>query len=193
MNTTPTHGPTIIILIGSTREGRAGKGIADWCARVADDRARCRVDVVDLADFGFPARHPARPDAEISRLNSRFRQADGFIVVTPEYNHGYPASLKQAIDYAYEEWFAKPVAFVSYGADAHGLRAVEQLRTVFSSLHAMPLAAGLSFGVFDGTLDSSGKPRDESAALLAAKTMLSHLLWWATALRAARGATPYPA
>ncbi len=70
-------------------------------------------------------------------------EADAFLVVTPEYNHGYPAALKELIDSVYEPWHAKPVAFVSYGGASGGIRAVEQLRQVFAELHAVTLRDGV--------------------------------------------------
>jgi NAD(P)H-dependent FMN reductase len=115
------------------------------------------------------------------------------VVVTPEYNHGYPASLKQAIDLGGREWWAKPVAFVSYGGISGGLRAVEQLRQVFAELHAVTVRDTVSFHGAHGCFDDSGSPRDPSGRNAAAKTMLDQLAWWAYALRDARAVRPYAA
>ena len=115
------------------------------------------------------------------------------MVVTPEYNHGYPASLKQAIDLAMQEWKAKPVAFVSYGGISGGLRAVEQLRQVFAELHAVTIRDTVSFAMAHGRFDSDGGLRDPDAAEAAVKVLLDELLWWGDALRAARAARPYAA
>ena len=116
--------------------------------------------------------------------------ADAFIVVTPEYNHSYPASLKAMIDWHYDQWTAKPVAFVSYGAVAGGRHAVLHLENVFTELHAVTIRDGLSFPNYYLTW-SDGQPQDGQAEVYA-KSMLEQLAWWATVLRAARVAVPYP-
>ncbi|WP_129669698.1 NADPH-dependent FMN reductase [Phytoactinopolyspora endophytica] len=178
------------VIVGSTREGRAGDGIARWFAGHAERDDRLDVDVVDLAGFAFPDRYPRRPNAAMKEFASRVDRADAFVVVTPEYNHGYPASLKQAIDYGCDEWFAKPVGFVSYGMSGRGLRAVEQLRQVFTSLHMVAVPDVVSFDLFDGSI-ADGRPRDAEAAETAVQRMLAQLTWWAYALRAARRAGAY--
>ena len=115
-------------------------------------------------------------------------QADAFVVVTPEYNHGYPAALKQAIDLPRSEWRRKPVAFVSYGGLGGGLRAVEQLRGVFAELHAVTMRDSVSFHMAWELFDESGALRQPAQSNAALTTMLDHLTWWATALRTARAA-----
>ncbi|MEK8107909.1 NAD(P)H-dependent oxidoreductase [Micromonospora sp. M12] len=118
-------------------EGRAGDRVAHWFVEQANRHDDLAVTVVDLTGYDFPATYPAEPTASIRAFVREVGRADGFVVVTPEYNHSFPASLKQAIDYAYDEWQAKPVGFVSYGCRSTGLHAVDQLRTVFTALHAM--------------------------------------------------------
>jgi NAD(P)H-dependent FMN reductase len=181
------------VIVGSTREGRFGPTVAQWFAAQARRRTDLSIDVIDLAEVEVPAVYPRRPSAGIEAYVERLARADGFVVVTPEYNHGYPASLKQAIDLAYHEWRAKPVAFVSYGGMAGGLRAVEQLRQVFAELHATTVRDTVSFHGAHAAFDASGQPRDSTGPAAAAKTMLDQLAWWAGALRAARTATPYAA
>ncbi|NED98795.1 NADPH-dependent FMN reductase [Phytoactinopolyspora halotolerans] len=180
------------VIVGSTREGRAGESIARWLVGHAEEDERLDVDVVDLADFSFPSRYPRRPAPAMTEFASRVERADAFVVVTPEYNHGYPASLKQAIDYGCDEWFAKPAGFVAYGMSGRGLRAVEQLRQVFTSLHMVTVPDVVSFDLFDGSV-VDGRPRDAEAAEMAARRMLDQLAWWAHALRAARAAHAYAA
>jgi len=174
----------IAVIIGSTRQGRAGDRVGNWAAEVARRRSGVRVDVVDLADYRFPPRYPDRPTAEVRRFVARVDRADGFVVVTPEYNRSFPASLKQAIDYAYDEWHAKPAAFVSYGHRSEGVYAVEQLRAVFTELHVMTMRDNVGVNLLDDPLDNEHRRR-------AATAMLDQLIWWATALRDARRARPY--
>ena len=128
--------PRLAVIVGSTREGRFAPTVANWFVDQARTRADIDIDVIDLADARPAAVYPASARDAVDAYAERIDRADGFVVVTPEYNHGYPASLKQAIDLAHHEWRAKPVAFVSYGGMAGGLRAVEQLRQVFAELHA---------------------------------------------------------
>ena len=139
----------------------------------------------------MPSIYPRRPSAAVEAYLGRLARADGFVVVTPEYNHGYPASLKQAIDLAHHEWRAKPVAFVSYGGMSGGLRAVEQLRQVFAELHATTVRDTVSFHMAHAAFDASGQPVDATGPAAAAKTLLDQLAWWAAALRDARTARPY--
>jgi NAD(P)H-dependent FMN reductase len=181
----------IAVIVGSTREGRFGPTVAQWFVGQARTRTDIVVDLVDLADVDLPIVFPAHRTAAISSYVDRIGQADGFVVVTPEYNHGYPASLKQAIDLAYHEWRAKPVAFVSYGGMAGGLRAVEQLRQVFAELHATTVRDTVSFHMAHAAFDAAGEPLDAIGPAAAAKTLLDQLAWWAGALRTARATHPY--
>src|SRR5690606_5287867 len=106
-----------------------------------------------------------------------------------EYNHGYPAALKLAIDWLRDEWRAKPVGFVAYGGISGGLRAVEQLRLVFAELHAMTVRDVVSFHNAWDLFDAAGMPRDPEGCAAAARGMLDQLAWWARALHDARGQT----
>ena len=181
---------SLAIIIGSNREGRFGPAVADWFCDIAKQRSQLSVDVIDLADVALPVRFPSQPQAVAGPYLERIAAADAFAVVTPEYNHGYPAALKQAIDLARHEWSAKPVAFVSYGGLSGGLRAVEQLRQVFAELHTVTLRDTVSF---HNAWQAFDEPATTAAATDAAEVVLDRLVWWATALRAARTTTPYAA
>jgi NAD(P)H-dependent FMN reductase len=181
----------VAVIIGSTRVGRFGPTVAGWFIGQARLRTDIVLDVIDLVDVFPPTAAPssAASDAYVARID----RADAFVVVTPEYNHGYPAALKQAIDLPYREWRAKPVAFVSYGGMAGGLRSVEQLRQVFAELHATTVRDTVSFHMAHSVFDSAGDPIEPAGCNAAAATMLDQLVWWAEALRAARTARPYAA
>lgn len=191
-----THAPQppeqeieVAVIIGSTRADRRAPRIGRWLNAQLDQRSDLRADVIDLADIDLPGQLPTDDDPRAIELRERIGAADAFIVVTPEYNHGYPASLKQAIDVPYREWNAKPVAFVSYGGMSGGIRAVEQLRQVFAELHAVTLRDGVAFpGI---KVDGDGVADEAEAVAAAAKVMLDELLWWALALRDARALRPY--
>jgi NAD(P)H-dependent FMN reductase len=126
-------------------------------------------------------------------LRAQLAEADAFVVVTPEYNHGYPAALKELIDSAGEEWHAKPVAFVSYGGVSGGLRAVEQLRQVFAELHVVSIRDSVSFQNAWQLFDATGCPAEPDRCSAQMSRMLAKLHWWATALRTARTSAPYSA
>ncbi|WP_405849396.1 NAD(P)H-dependent oxidoreductase [Streptomyces niveus] len=182
----------VAVIIGSTREGRLGDAIARWFVERAAKRDDLAVSVVDLADFDFPARYPDRVTEPMAEFTAEVDRAEAFVVVTPEYNRSFPASLKQAVDYAYDEWQTKPVAFVSYGHGSGGLYAVEGLRSVFTELHTVTLRNGVSIDLFDcgdDVLDvdaATEEHRDRAASVL-----LDQLGWWGLALREARKARPY--
>lgn len=191
----------LVIIVGSVRDGRFGPAVASWVAEQAGAHGGFEVEVVDLAEVDIPLALPAespkfagdaypRP-AGMAALTSALEGADAFVVVTPEYNHSYPASLKAAIDWHFTQWTAKPVAFVSYGGAAGGRHAVLHLENVLTELHAVTIRDGLAFPNYF-TAWQDGRPLDPDAAGYA-KTLLEQLAWWAGALRSAREAAPYPA
>jgi NAD(P)H-dependent FMN reductase len=173
----------IAVIVGSTREGRQGEAVAGWFAEVAEQRDDVCVELVDLADYDFPARYPEAATEEMNRFTAAVDRADGFVVVTPEYNRGIPASLKQAIDFAYDEWHAKPVGIVSYGCRSRGFHAATALRVVFTELHVHTVRDEVAMDLME---DEPG-PAQEPAAT----RMLDQVVWWSEALRAARAARPY--
>lgn len=190
----------LVILIGSVREGRFGPVVAEWVAERARDHGAFEVDVVDLADVELPLALPAespklagnaypRP-AGMAEFTARLDKADAFVVVTPEYNHSYPASLKAAIDWHFAQWAAKPVAFVSYGGAAGGRHAVLHLQNVLTELHAVTIRDGLAFPNYFVNF-YGGRPADPQATDHA-NAMFEQLAWWATALCKARAEMPYP-
>ncbi|WP_374771916.1 NAD(P)H-dependent oxidoreductase [Streptomyces sp. NBC_01310] len=174
----------IALIVASTRDGRFGPTVARWFETVTAARTDIELTALDLADADLPA-HWTRDLAPRTRaFVQHLAQADAYVLCTPEYNHSFPASLKQAIDIAGPVWTRKPVGFVSYGGLSGGLRAVEQLRLVFAELHATTIRETVSFHRFP--FDETGRPHDTDAAGQAATTMLDDLLWWANALRTAR-------
>ncbi|MFE6283607.1 NADPH-dependent FMN reductase [Streptomyces sp. NPDC057877] len=183
----------ITLIIGSNRHGRFGPVVADWLLEHIRHRDDLGVRVVDLADTDLPtslARTPEAVDA-LAGVTPKLSAADAFVVLTPEYNHSFPAALKNLIDWHYTEWRAKPVALVSYGGVSGGLRAVEHLRQVFAELHAVTVRDTVSFHNAGASFDDRGRPKDATGPDAAAKTMLDQLVWWGTALKEARERRPY--
>ena len=173
----------LAVLVASTRPGRLGPVVADWFVAQTARTAGLAVDRLDLADPALAGR----------RLAERVEAADAVVVVVPEYNHSFPGPLKTAIDGLRAEWFAKPVAFVSYGGLSGGLRAVEALRLVFAELHAVTLREAVALPQPWEAIDDDGVLQTPDTVQGAADRMLRHLLWWGTALREARVREPYVA
>lgn len=183
------HNLRIAVILGGNRNGRTGPAVTRWFLEHIHAHEGVEPDAVDIAALDLGDGHGA-PLVDFGR---RIEAADGFVVLTPEYNHGYPGPLKSAIDSARREWFAKPVAFVSYGGMSGGLRAVEQLRGVFSELHTTTVRDTVSFHNAQEIFGADGEPLvDLSGADVAANTLLEQLVWWALALREARLRNPYP-
>ncbi len=187
----------VAVIVGSTREGRVGARLGTWTSRAVAARAGFTMDHIDLVDCAFPARFPEHPTPAMAGFAARIAAAEAFVVVTPEYNRSYPASLKQAIDYAYDEWQAKPVGFVSYGYRSRGLLAVEHLRQVFGELHTVTMRDTVGVDLTVGLDRQIGRPGDAcgpGGELEPAVDVLLDLLdWWGRALRDARAARPYAA
>lgn len=179
------HAPLrLAVVIGSTRAGRFGPTIARWFIDVAAARDDVDIDLVDLADADLPAAwtHELAPASR--SFVQQIERVDAAVVITPEYNHSFPAALKQAIDISGRAWVRKPVGFVSYGGLSGGLRAVEALRPVFAEVRATTIRETVSFHQLP--FDDHGAPLDPVNAELAAHTMLDDLVWWGRALRDAR-------
>jgi NAD(P)H-dependent FMN reductase len=182
---------SVALILGSTREGRFGETVARWAAGEIAARSDMTVELIDPLEIDFPKRHEKEPGPVVQALRRRLDSADAFVVVTPEYNHGYSAVLKQVIDAAKAEWMAKPVAFISYGGVSGGLRAVEQLRLVFAELHAPTIRDGLAFPMAWNLFDETGEPRDRGGTGRAMTVMLDQLAWWALTLAEGRTRRPY--
>jgi NAD(P)H-dependent FMN reductase len=187
--------PDLVIIIGSTRPGRAGAAIARWFAARARDHGGFDVTVVDLAEVGLPLLdEPNHP-----RLQQYTKQhtkdwsavidaADAIVFVTAEYNHGYPAALKNAIDFLHHEWRNKPVGFVSYGGVAAGTRAVQQLKQVVAALRMLPVYDSVNIPFHAQFLDPDGVLQPNEIMEQAADVMLDELVRTEAALRPLRPA-----
>jgi NAD(P)H-dependent FMN reductase len=194
--TTQQQSPRIGIIIGSTREGRFGEKPAHWIYELARQRTDLSFELIDLRDHplpffneaGAPAWGPVKNEAA-QRWAAKLDTLDGLIVVTPEYNHGPSAVLKNAIDWAYKEFIRKPIAFVGYGG-VGAARAVEQLRLVAVEMQMAPVRNAVHIGMVEFLgIWQQGKTFDDFPHLAqAANGMLDDLAWWAKALKTAREA-----
>ncbi|MFD7861636.1 NADPH-dependent FMN reductase [Streptomyces sp. NPDC057682] len=193
----PTAPLKVAVILASNREGRFAPVVADWFLSRTGEHPGITTDLVDVAELNLPTALSYGPGPEdralLAEVSARLAAADAFVVVTPEYNHSYPAPLKNLIDWHRAEWQAKPVAFVSYGGISGGLRAVEHLRQVFAELHSVSIRDTVSFHNAGALFDDEGRHRDPAGPEAAAKALLDQLVWWGRALREARAAHPYAA
>ncbi len=186
------------VIIGSTRQNRVSEKPAQWIYEYAKTKPELEVELLDLRDYPLPfIDEPTSPmnlkgnysDERVRTWAKKVAEADGYIVVSPEYNHGYPAVLKNAFDVLYPEWNNKPVGFVSYGV-LGGARGVEQLRLVAIELKMAPIQRSLHLPA--PILMALMKPQEGDTSNLfesitwQADGLLDQLLWWAKALKVAR-------
>lgn len=183
----------LAVIVASNREGRIAPVVANWFLGLVEPSRTWVVDVLDLAEVKLPDTQAQKPaflgayeSPLIEAFSERIDAADAYVVVTPEYNHGYPASLKHAIDSVYHEWKRKPVGFVSYGGVGGGIRAIEQLRLVFAELHTVTLRNTVSIPMARLAFDENGVPLEAGPLEAAATALLAELEWWAEALHSAR-------
>ncbi|MFF5291957.1 NADPH-dependent FMN reductase [Paractinoplanes globisporus] len=187
---------TIAVILGSTRPGRNGKAVADWVLAQAAGRDGADYELIDLLDYPLPHfDEPMSPRAGLEPAGdhtkawaSKIAEYDGFVFVTPEYNHSTSGVLKNAIDYLYAEWNNKAAAFVSYGV-VGGARAIEHLRGVLSELQIAHVQQQISFSMLtDFENYSVFKPAEAHGNF--AGTMFGQLETWAAAMRDVRNLTP---
>jgi NAD(P)H-dependent FMN reductase len=179
------------IIIGSTRPGRKGDTVAKWVLEHAEKREGAEYELVDLADFALPHLDEAVPASRGQYANEHTRawadkidSFDGFVFVTPEYNHSTSGALKNAIDFIYGEWNNKAAGLVSYGVHG-GVRAAEHLRLVLGELQVADVRQQVSFSLitdFENYTDFA--PKGGQEAQLA--TQLDQLESWAGALQGVR-------
>ena len=180
------------IVLGSTRPGRNGQAVADWVHKIAGQRGDATFEVLDLLDFGLPHLDEAMPPSlgqyaneHTKRWAAAVARFDGFIFVTPEYNHSTSGALKNAIDYLYAEWNNKAAGFVSYGANG-GTRAVEHLRLVMGELQVADVRNQVALSLMtDFRNFSEFVPNDHQVPAL--ETLIDQVIAWSKALAPLRG------
>jgi NAD(P)H-dependent FMN reductase len=186
------------IIMGSTRQGRFSDKVAKWLEKEANDLDGLSAESIDLRDWPLPfydeIAGPAQLDGKYSveiakKWAAKINEADGYIIVTPEYNHGTSAVLKNALDYAYKEWNKKPVAFVSYGGMG-GARAIEQLRLQVIALDMVPIRTAINipgakfFPILQGK--SKWEPQNDQSLQRSSSGLLKDMSWWMEVLNSAR-------
>lgn len=182
----------IAILVGSTRPGRKADAVARWVQGIAGKHGEAQFELVDLEDYNLPLLDEAVPPSlgkyaqpHTKAWAAKIASFDAFVFVTPEYNHGIPGALKNAIDFLFKEWNHKAAGFVGYGS-AGGVRAVEQLRQVMGELMVADVRAQVMLSLYtDFENFTTFKPAPQHEAALNA--MLDQLIAWGGALKPLRG------
>lgn len=184
------------IILSSIRDGRQGEKVASWVMDELAVNTQFESELLDLKDYQFPYYADSLPSSQlrmpyesklIQRWAEKIAEADAFLIITPEYNHSYPAVLKSALDVIYHEWNNKPVGFISYGGSANGSRSVEHLRLIAIELQMAAIREGIHIGLFSGEqiFDESGQMIVKSNNHKLGK-LLDSLAWWSDALKTAR-------
>ncbi len=182
---------TLLVVTASTRPGRIAPTITRWFTQLATEHGGFEIKVADLGELNLPMmdepHHPRLRQythEHTKNWSAIVDEADAFVFVMPEYNYSFTAPLKNAIDYLYTEWAYKPVGFVSYGGISGGLRAVQDLKSVVTTMNLFPLPAGVALpyvanSIVDGELNapdlaegSAKKMLDELVRVAAALTPL---------------------
>lgn len=181
------------LILASTRPGRQGPAVANWIFDVCQQNQSFDVELIDLAVINLPfldePKHPRLQQyvhEHTKQWSSTIEEADAFIIVTCEYNFGYPAPLKNALDYLYLEWNYKPVGFVSYGGIAGGTRAVQQLKQVVTAQKMMPVTESVNIPFFTKHIGEDGKFTSNEHLMSSANDMLKELLKWTITLNEMR-------
>jgi NAD(P)H-dependent FMN reductase len=185
--------PKLQIIIASTRPGRIGLPVAQWFTDRALKHGGFDVEVLDLADWDLPMMNePNHP--RLQRYThqhtrdwaAKIDEADAYVIVMPEYNYGYTAPLKNAIDYLHFEWAYKPVGLVSYGGLSGGTRAAQMIKQVLTTLKMVPLAEAVSIPFVAQFLDEDDVIQPNEIMETSSTAMLDELRRWSDTLVALR-------
>ena len=184
------------LIVASTRPARAGLHVAHWFLERAIDHASFQVELVDLAQIDLPMfdepRHPKLRRYEYDHTkawSAIVEPADAFVFITPEYNHGAPPALVNALDFLSQEWAYKPVGFVSYGGVSGGTRSVQMTKQIVAALRMAPLFDSVTLPFFREHLGHDGRFDPGERQEKATTRMLDELVRWARALRTMRAAS----
>jgi NAD(P)H-dependent FMN reductase len=180
--------PTLQIIIASTRPGRVGPSVAAWFHDCAVKHGGFNVELIDLAEVNLPMfdepKHPRFGEyvhEHTKAWSATIQRGDAFVFVIPEYNYGFNAAIKNAIDYLNREWLYKPLGFVTYGGVAAGTRAMQMLKQVVSALKMVPMAEAVNIPFVQQFLDENRVLQPNDVMETAAKAMLDELARWTSA------------
>jgi len=180
------------IIIASTRPGRKGPLLANWIYEKAKEHPEFAIELIDLAEINLPffdePHHPRLQQythQHTKDWSAKIKDADAFILVTPEYNYGFPATIKNAIDFLYNEWRHKAIGFVSYGGIAGGTRCIQMLKLTLTALDMVPLTAAVNVPMFTQYIKEEKFVGSEEHDKMAAG-LFAELKRWSAALSGLR-------
>ncbi len=176
----------IPVVLGTAREGRRSEHVANFVLSQISGREGIETELIDVREYAQVATNNSGSTELQKKYCTTMTRADGLIVVSPEYNHGYPGELKMMLDMAYEHYAKKPIGIcgVSMGG-LGGVRMVEQLRLVSIELHMVPIREAVYFSSVQNLFDERGGIQDDSYEKRVA-TMLDELIWYAGTLKQGR-------
>ncbi|HEV2412434.1 MAG TPA: NAD(P)H-dependent oxidoreductase [Candidatus Saccharimonadales bacterium] len=183
----------IAIIVGSTRPTRFGIQPAEWLYGLTKSRNDAEYELIDLKEVDLPLLNEPKSASTgeykydyTKKWSEKINGFDGFVFVTPEYNHSTSAALKNAIDYLWHEWNYKPVAYIGYGGGAGGARAIEHLRGIAAQVKMYDLFEHMLINNYYFNVDESGKYKFDDGMKKAADKMLDELVFWAERMKEAR-------
>lgn len=181
------------VIIASTRPGRKGPAIAYWLVEMLKGQSDFEIELLDLKEIDLPfvdePEHPRLQQYQhehTKKWSKKINAADAFIFVTPEYNFGYPATLKNALDFLYQEWTYKPLGFVSYGGISGGTRSVQMLKQVVTALKMVPLTEAVHIPYFNKHIDDEGEFIGDEGHVHMAQGLFKELVRWTKQLKTMR-------
>lgn len=173
----------IPIILGTARQGRRSEMAAKFVLSQVARHPEIETELLDVRDFRLPATDNSGQSEIAQKWAEKVTEADGFIIVSPEYNHGYPGELKMMLDMLYEQYGKKPVGLIGVSRGVlGGVRMVEQLRLVAIEFRMVPIRQAVYFSAVHNLFDEKGQIKDESYSEKIVK-MLEELVWYAKALK----------
>lgn len=185
--------PTIAVIIGSIREGRKGEKVAAWFMDAAKDIESANLVLIDLKDHSLPlfadavspsVREGKHSNPDVQAWLDSIEQADGYIFITPEYNHSIPGPLKNAVDYGFKEWNNKPIGFIGYGGVAGGSRSVEHWRQIAAELQMYDIREQVLIPIVWQAFDEQGNLKNADMHVKTANLIVEKLAKLAVQLKA---------
>lgn len=176
----------IPVILGTARQGRRSENAARFVLGEVKKRPEIKTELVDVRDFRLAATDNSEESETAKKFEKVVSRADGFIIVSPEYNHGYPGELKMMLDLLYEQYARKPIAICGTGGGMGGARMVEQLRLVAIEFHMVPIQPAVYFSNIKTLFDERGDLREKEKYAERIKKLVDELIWYARVLRAGR-------
>lgn len=181
------------IITSTTRPGRAGTAIEKWITSVAKSKPGFNTELLDLSVINLPfmdePHHPRLQKYQhehTKKWSAAINEADAFLIVLAEYNFAFPAPIKNALDFLFNEWMYKPVGFVSYGGVSGGLRSTQMLKQVVTTMSMVPVSAQVNIPFFAKLIDDNGVFQANDVIIKSAENTLAELQKWSEALKAMR-------